>query len=113
MDQRIAELYIRTIKQTLYDAERYLERNIGNVEEIISRIQRLEVLISGISSQNLQYQEQLLDSLHGVAIDLENAKLERESDQEPVEDSEEDETDSDERSLPEIHVDKVYTGLYV
>ena len=112
MDQSSAELIIRAIKQTLNQAKRYFEEQIGDSEQLIRRVQRFEVLLSGIEFQDLEYKQQLVNALHDITVELEATESDSESEDATESDSEQKtDTGASEETQLEIAVHKIYTGL--
>ena len=112
MDQTVAELMVRTIKQTLHEARRCFDDGIGNPGSIINKLQRFKVTLTAVSFQDSEYQQQLVNALHEVAVELENhaPTIESESEQSETETDEEIESDSEE-ALPHLTLSKMYTGV--
>ena len=104
MDQSQVELILRAIRQTLADAIRLQERRTGSRDVIIRRLQRLEVLISGIDFVNQVYQQQIIDILHDISSQLETMELVSETESESQDEKEDDET------LPQFDVGNIYDG---
>ena len=110
MNQGQTELLTRAIKQTYYAVKRYFETGIGVADSLIRKLQRFEVLLSSITFQDESYQQQLMNILHDLTVELEEAEIETDTDTEYDDDAKTDEKESDDE-LPSIRINRFSHGM--